>query len=134
MCPTGAISGEKKHQHVINAPLCIDCGTCGRVCPVEAVRDASGGVCRKMRYAEWLKPVIHVKACTTCRICVDTCPVNCLALGEPSSRPEPRAVAFLNDEKRCIGCGYCAAECPAEAISMIARGQKTAGHEGVKRS
>ncbi|HEX7540348.1 MAG TPA: 4Fe-4S binding protein [Syntrophales bacterium] len=126
MCPTGAITGEKKSLHVIDRSLCIDCGTCGRVCPVEAVRDASGAVCKKMKYSEWLKPVFDLKICTPCRICVETCPVNCLDLGEPSAGPEPHTYPFLGEERRCIGCGYCSQECPVYAISMSPRGSRAA--------
>ncbi len=32
LCPAGAISGEKKKLHTIDAILCIECGACGRVC------------------------------------------------------------------------------------------------------
>jgi Na+-translocating ferredoxin:NAD+ oxidoreductase subunit B len=124
MCPTGAITGGKKSLHAIKPALCIDCGTCGRVCPVEAVKDASGAVCKKMKYSEWLRPVYDLKICTPCRICVETCPVNCLDLGEPSAGPEPHTYPFLKEERRCIGCGYCARECPVDAIRMVVRGGK----------
>ncbi|HQL89318.1 MAG TPA: 4Fe-4S binding protein, partial [Syntrophales bacterium] len=126
MCPTGAIRGEKKSMHVIDPPLCIDCGACGRVCPVEAVRDTSGAVCAKMKYAEWLRPVFDLGICTPCRICVDTCPVNCLGLGEPAAGPEPRVWPFLEDPKRCIGCSLCSKDCPVGAIRMEARGSRAA--------
>jgi NADH:ubiquinone oxidoreductase subunit F (NADH-binding)/ferredoxin len=33
VCPTGAISGEKKAAHVIDAAACIKCGSCMTVCP-----------------------------------------------------------------------------------------------------
>lgn len=124
MCPTGAIRGEKKSLHVIHPSLCIDCGTCGRVCPVEAVRGASGDVCKKMKYSEWPKPVFDLKICTHCRICVDTCPVNCLVLGEPSGGPEPRTYPCLKEQKRCIGCSLCSQDCPVNAISMSLRGAR----------
>ncbi len=126
MCPIGTIRGEKKSMHVIDPPLCIDCGACGRVCPVEAVRDASGAACAKMKYAEWLRPVFDLGICTPCRICVDTCPVNCLGLGEPAPGPEPRVWPFLEDPKRCIGCSLCAKDCPVGAIRMEARGSRAA--------
>ncbi len=36
-CPEGAISGEKKQRHVIDANKCIKCGACKGVCKFEAV-------------------------------------------------------------------------------------------------
>jgi formate hydrogenlyase subunit 6/NADH:ubiquinone oxidoreductase subunit I len=122
MCPTGAIAGERKSLHVIDPRLCIDCGTCGRVCPVEAIGDISGILCRKRKHSEWLRPVFDLKICAPCRICVDTCPVNCLDLGEPSAGSEPRVYPFLKEEKRCIGCSLCSRDCPVNAISMLSRG------------
>jgi NADH-quinone oxidoreductase subunit F len=37
-CPEGAISGEKKQRHVIDAARCIKCGICNDVCKFDAVR------------------------------------------------------------------------------------------------
>ncbi len=36
-CPTGAISGEKKHPYVIDQDKCIRCGLCVSVCKLEAI-------------------------------------------------------------------------------------------------
>jgi NADH-quinone oxidoreductase subunit F len=36
-CAVGAITGEKKKPHVINADLCIKCGACAKVCNLSAV-------------------------------------------------------------------------------------------------
>jgi NADH:ubiquinone oxidoreductase subunit F (NADH-binding)/NAD-dependent dihydropyrimidine dehydrogenase PreA subunit/(2Fe-2S) ferredoxin len=38
VCPSGAISGEKKQPHVIDQSKCIKCSACYEVCRVEAVR------------------------------------------------------------------------------------------------
>ncbi len=37
-CPSGAISGEIKHLHVVDQELCIHCGACLSVCPTDAVQ------------------------------------------------------------------------------------------------
>lgn len=36
-CPSGAISGERKKLHVIDATKCIKCGVCVEVCRFDAV-------------------------------------------------------------------------------------------------
>lgn len=37
VCPTGAITGERKKPHSINPQLCISCGACADKCPVKAI-------------------------------------------------------------------------------------------------
>jgi NADH:ubiquinone oxidoreductase subunit F (NADH-binding) len=39
-CPVGAIRGDKKVPHVIDASLCIKCGLCRECCPCDAVLTA----------------------------------------------------------------------------------------------
>jgi NADH:ubiquinone oxidoreductase subunit F (NADH-binding)/(2Fe-2S) ferredoxin/ferredoxin len=36
-CPSGAITGQNKHLHVISQDLCIHCGACLTACPTDAV-------------------------------------------------------------------------------------------------
>ena len=36
-CPTGAITGERKHAHIINEALCIRCGACLTTCKLGAI-------------------------------------------------------------------------------------------------
>ena len=38
VCPTGAITGERKEAHVIDSELCIKCGACYEKCRFDAVR------------------------------------------------------------------------------------------------
>jgi len=40
VCPTDAISGERKEVHTINKELCISCGACVTKCPVDAIDQA----------------------------------------------------------------------------------------------
>lgn len=98
--------------------LCIDCGACGRICPVEAVKDPFGIVCERIKRSAWEKPQIDLKTCMPCGICIETCPVNCFAPADPVLNREPHAYPFLKEDKRCIGCGFCASECPVHAIRM----------------
>ena len=118
LCPAGAIAGEKKQLHVIDGALCIECGVCGRICPQDAVKDAAGVTCVMMKRSEWLRPELDPEACTACGICIDACPVGCLAMmektGDRGRDPEPSLIY----ERACIGCGFCSLECPTDALSM----------------
>jgi len=38
VCPTGAITGEKKKPHAINLDLCIKCGACFETCKFKAIK------------------------------------------------------------------------------------------------
>jgi Na+-translocating ferredoxin:NAD+ oxidoreductase subunit B len=118
LCPAGAIAGEKKVMHVVNATACIECGACGRVCPQGAVLDQNGNVSVMMKRAEWLKPGISLKLCMACSICIEACPVGCLAMSGTPRKGGVDAYPYLRNEKACIGCSFCSKECPVEAILM----------------
>lgn len=118
VCPTGAISGEKKKLHAIDDTLCIECGACGRVCPSAAVLNQSGKVATMVKRSQWEKPEFKDEACMSCTICIDTCPAHCLAMSEAKNSKDPHAYPYLKVEKACIGCGFCAAECPVDAVTM----------------
>nr|WP_245985073.1 4Fe-4S binding protein [Biomaibacter acetigenes] len=40
VCPTGAISGERKQPHVIDKEKCIKCNSCFDRCPFGAIARA----------------------------------------------------------------------------------------------
>lgn len=40
ICPTGAVTGERRQPHVINPQLCLSCGACAQKCPVHAIAQA----------------------------------------------------------------------------------------------
>lgn len=122
ICPTGAITGEKKKLHALNADLCISCGTCGKVCPSGAVEDAFGQVVPRVKRKMWEKPVFDTKTCTACVICIDACPIGCIVSGKPAKKDSEAYPELIND-KVCLGCGLCKAECPVEAISMAVPAQ-----------
>lgn len=118
LCPAGAISGEKKHRHIIETSLCIECGACGRVCPQTSILDSKGMACTMIKKSEWPKPEITVETCIACGICVDACPVGCLAMSERPRNKGVDAFPYLKNAKACIGCGFCCQECPTDAIIM----------------
>lgn len=45
--------------------------------------------------------------CTACAACVDECPVEAIAEGDP---------IYVIDAEECTDCGACIDECPTEAI------------------
>ena len=118
LCPVMAIAGEKNEVHTIDQSMCIECGACGRICPHASVLDQFGDLCAMIKRTQWKKPIVNVKQCMSCNICIDTCPVNCLALSQPNDLADPHGHPYLKDGKACIGCGFCALDCPVDAIAM----------------
>ena len=119
LCPVDAIRGEKEEQHTIDEQYCIECGTCGRICANNAVIDAFGLPCVRIKRKAWKKPVFDPKLCSACRVCVDTCPKECISLSSTIVKKDPRQYPFLSDPKACVGCGFCAQDCPVDAILMM---------------
>ncbi len=117
ICPVGAITGEKKKRHLVDEDLCVECDVCGKVCPDGAVEDPFAQVVERVKKSAWQKPSIDMDLCMACVVCLDVCPPGCLSLGEPTKK-DPHAYPRIADEKACIGCGFCAHECPVDAIAM----------------
>lgn len=120
ICPSSAVTGEKKELHSVRPDLCIDCGACGRVCPSRAVTDNFGRVVSRIPKKEWERPFINLELCMACNICLDACPKNALDM-ELQKGKDPHAYPWLAREKDCMACGFCAGECPVDAISMEKR-------------
>jgi ferredoxin len=49
--------------------------------------------------------------CSSCGICIDTCPFDALSMDS----------AALVDGVRCVGCGVCVLNCPNEAMGLVRR-------------
>ena len=75
---------------------CNQCGQCIAVCPTEAISRDKTGVVR-----------INKKLCVGCLSCVGFCPT--LTMYYHDDYVEPI---------KCIACGLCAKECPAEALAV----------------
>ena len=117
ICPSNAVSGEKRSLHTIDDKLCIECGACGRICPYNSIENSFGRICNRISKKLWEKPVINLKKCVACVICIDVCPTGSLEIDYQKNIKESK-IPVLSGEKKCIGCGFCAYECPVEAITM----------------
>ena len=113
-CPTSAIHGIFKDRFEIDARLCIDCGVCGWICPIEAVLDAAGVVVPHLPRDERPRPLIDPQGCNGCRMCVDICSVNALKIVGPSYG----GIAVLTGPLACVACGDCVTVCIKKAVSM----------------
>ena len=79
--------------------------------------------------ADWY---LFNKLCKSCYLCVAKCPVKCLnPIAEPNKENSELGLfetpVVRPDAEKCIGCGMCARNCPADAISKtdyIAPGHK----------
>lgn len=120
VCPVDAIKGKKGKVHEIDKSLCIDCGACGKICPQASVKDHLNKVCSRIRFrSRWEKPVFNLDKCTGCIICIEACPVSCLALSKPGGTRSSIRYPYLESTRTCIACGFCAVECPVDAVEMI---------------
>lgn len=121
-CPVGAIHGERKQQHSISADICITCGACGRICPSKAVCDQHGHIPEAVKPKEWLRPLWNYPSCTACRICVQACPVGCIALASADALDGLKpGKPYLVKQSACLGCALCRESCPLDVISMDRR-------------
>lgn len=114
-CPTGAISGERKELHVIDSDLCIDCGSCGVVCPEDCIYDGFGNQTFMLKKDQRPLAFVEELACTGCDKCTPRCPFDALGLVEAVDPARFSGVMFVI-EKNCTGCRECELACPYDAI------------------
>ncbi|MCG8620293.1 MAG: 4Fe-4S dicluster domain-containing protein [Desulfobacterales bacterium] len=124
ICPTRAITGQKKSRHAIDPAICIECRACGRVCPSGAVTDNFGLAVKRIPKKRWERPWFNTDLCMSCTICIDTCPAG--VIGQVLQKVgSTHKLPFLENEAGCIACGFCAQDCPVEAITMGPRPSAT---------
>ncbi len=117
LCPVYAISGEKGARHEINAARCVECGVCGKACPKGAVNDASGKEAVSVPRSAWKKPVFDTELCSACSLCVNICRAGALKVSVPEFQGDISAHAYLENPKKCVGCGLCEKVCPLGVIT-----------------
>ena len=117
ICPTSAITGEKKNVFKIDDKLCIECGACGRICPKGAVFDDKNSRIERVSRKLWLKPVINENRCTACENCVESCPADALSMKD-ESLPLQQNKAELKFPEKCVSCGWCLDNCQFDAIRL----------------
>jgi len=83
----------------LKAVVCVQCGDCIDLCPAQALSRDRRGIVR-----------LDKKLCVGCLTCVGFCPYG--AMFEHHSLDEPF---------KCVVCGRCVKECPAEALAIVER-------------
>ena len=81
----------------LHADFCVQCGECIDVCPSGALSRDRRGVVR-----------IDDKLCVGCLSCVGFCPYGAMFYVQVEAAPF-----------KCVACGRCARECPAEALAIV---------------
>lgn len=67
------------------------------------------------------QPSFDFSKCTSCRICMQVCPVSCISMSLHGKQGKYKNVFPEADLTTCIGCGQCAAACPFGCITMKER-------------
>ena len=67
-------------------------------------------------------PFVRLNECMACRVCVLSCPENCLEESLVGIDRYNKAYPELKRPEDCTGCRFCARSCPVEAIDMVAPG------------
>ena len=123
-CPVGAIRGQRKAQHTIDADVCVRCGLCGKLCPKGAILDELGNRTSRIPKKNWAHPVFD-ETCAGCSLCVVNCPKNCIRIDDPAYRGDTHMRAILAQPADCIGCGLCVKACPIDAVRLEAPTSET---------
>ena len=93
---------------------CMGRGTCVRACPFDA-----------LSIGEDRLPHVNKNLCTSCGLCIASCPNNVLVFAKESERVHVRCVSHDKGKTvkevckvGCIGCKICEKNCPEQAITV----------------
>ncbi|MHC1692630.1 MAG: 4Fe-4S dicluster domain-containing protein [Sphaerochaetaceae bacterium] len=67
--------------------------------------------------------VVRVNQCKGCALCVATCPLECLRIGEEINTIGYQHVLF-EGEDRCTACGMCFMVCPEPGALTVLMGKE----------
>jgi len=87
---------DDQGEETLSAVTCTQCGECIAVCPTEALYEGKRGVVR-----------LRKKLCVGCLSCVGFCPYGAMFYSPDQAEPF-----------KCVACGNCAKECPADALAI----------------
>lgn len=104
----------KSQPRGVHENLCINCGKCSKVCPIEVADDMNYGWSKRkaiyLPYPNALPPVYVVdwKNCTLCGECVKVCPTNAVDLKDEAKETQVKvggiivATGFKEYDPSCI--------------------------------
>ena len=117
------ISPEEKRELEFKDDVCIGCGICEKICPVEAIELGDIGAIERTGVDE-SKISVDEDKCVLCGMCSSVCPVDALELKLDDKSIKdieeyPRLVKSAEiDDEECIYCKACETACPREAITI----------------
>jgi formate hydrogenlyase subunit 6/NADH:ubiquinone oxidoreductase subunit I len=98
------------------------CNCCGCCC--EAMIAARRfGLLHPVHTTNFL-PAVSREACNGCGKCVDTCPVEAMALVSANDPHHPKKRTAHPNEDLCLGCGVCASACDRKGIHLDSRPER----------
>jgi len=116
-------SAEEKRELSFSDDICIGCGICEKMCPVEAIELGDIGAIIRTG-ADKSKIEVDENKCVLCGMCSAGCPVDALDLkiDDVSIKtmdvyPKYLCSAEIDDDT-CIYCQACETACPREAITV----------------
>ncbi|MGZ7068375.1 MAG: 4Fe-4S dicluster domain-containing protein, partial [Methanobacterium sp.] len=115
--------GEENRELSYKDEICVGCGICENICPVEAIELGSIGGIERTGVDE-SKIAIDENKCVLCGMCSVGCPVDALdlkidetSIKEMKEYPSLIKSAEIDDET-CIYCKACETACPRDAITI----------------